>query len=70
MTKIKVTKLDLGTILDIVQELRDLGYLMDEDFSFAYFPTTDEGYSQKYVEFTFFNETLASMFVLKWGEHI
>lgn len=70
MTKIIVTKLDLDDILDIVHELKAIGYLLDEDFSFAYFSTFNELNSSNYVEFTFFNESLASMFVLKWGEHI
>ena len=62
---------NVSTIMDIVHEMRSMGYKQGVDFDFAYhapkfdyFGSTTE---VAFAEFMFYNNSLASWFVLKYS---
>jgi UDP-N-acetyl-D-mannosaminuronate dehydrogenase len=77
---ITLTMLDLkiDQILDIVRELRRTGLQQGKDFDFAYQPekvdydiaTGAHLLEQRQTVFSFYNESLASWFGIKYAEHI
>lgn len=70
MTKIVLLHFKAAQIVDIVHELRLVGYQTGQDFDFAYTPG---GYNWQSLEtmpaqteFTFFNQSAATWFALKY----
>jgi hypothetical protein len=64
--------IDVSRTLEIVSELKKLGWMIGKDFDFAYFkPTFDnfsyEAVNRKHTVFTFYNDSNASYFMLRWG---
>ena len=73
MTKIVLPHLRAAEIVDIVHELRLVGYQTGQDFDFAYSPG---GYNWQSLEttpaqteFTFYNHSAATWFTLKYNNH-
>jgi hypothetical protein len=68
---IKVTLyIDVNSTLEIVHELKRHGWFMGKDFDFAYHQGAwDEmiGEIPKQSVFTFYNDSNASYFTLRWG---
>ena len=63
------THTTIGETLEIVEELRRQGYCQGNDFDFAYYPSRwDEmiGDIPQKTIFTFYNDTLATWFQLKY----
>lgn len=62
---------NISTIMDIVYEMRSIGYKQGVDFDFAYHaPEYDYVGSiteVAFTEFMFYNNSLASWFVLKYS---
>lgn len=70
MTKIVLLHLKAAQIVDIVNEMRLVGYQTGQDFNFAYSPG---GYNWQNLEttpaqteFTFYNQSAATWFALKY----
>lgn len=58
--------------LEIVYELKQMGWIMGTDFDFAYYKSEWDSFgheppSQQYTMFTFYNDSNASYFTLKWS---
>lgn len=58
--------------MEIVRELRQLGYIQGVDFDFCYKPAQydNDGWSaieQKHTIFTFYKDKYATLFALKYG---
>jgi hypothetical protein len=71
MISVKLYNREVGGYLEIVNELRDMGYEQDVDFTFEYIPTRWDDYSfnvtaKKHMLFTFKDEATASWFRLKY----
>ena len=68
---LKVTlHIDVGITLDIVTELKQKGWVLGKDFDFEYHQSKwDEmiGEIPKQTVFTFYNDSNASYFMLRWG---
>lgn len=56
------------SIMAIVQELRQHGYRQIHDFDFQYIPASwlDGVLTPRHTIFTFYNESVASWFVMKY----
>lgn len=71
MKTIEIKEKTAGEILDIVKELRNEGYVQGTDFDFAYRPPEYDfmnGHTEgKKTTFTFYNDKLATWFVLRWS---
>ena len=72
---IEVTILDRDPsyIMDLVRELRTLGYNQGKDFDFAYRPARWDNFSgdavyNRSTVFSFYNEEVASWFSLKYTQ--
>jgi hypothetical protein len=65
LDNISVTKM-----MEIVYDLKDQGYVVDADFSFAYTPpgswTLENGAPNRYATFTFLTPELSTWFILKY----
>jgi hypothetical protein len=62
--------IDVSRTFDIVYELKLMGWIIGEDFDFAYHQSSwDEmiGEIPKQTVFTFDNDSNASYFMLRWG---
>jgi hypothetical protein len=62
--------MDVIRTLEIVSELKRHGWFMGKDFDFAYHQSKwDEmiGEIPKQTVFTFYNDSNASYFMLRWG---
>jgi hypothetical protein len=62
--------IDVDNTLDIVSELKQKGWVQGKDFDFAYHQSKwDEmiGEIPKQTVFTFYNDSNASYFMLRWG---
>lgn len=79
VTEFKIVDLNVAAIIEIVHEMKSMGYVIDKDFSFAYHSSKGNAESSvgdvewvqdRHVLFTIYNESLASMFALKWGEYL
>lgn len=72
MIKIKCDNWDPDKILDVVNQMRNLGYKQGHDFDFEYHPPTYsqsyawDGDTEKYGVFRFYNEKLATWFELRY----
>jgi hypothetical protein len=77
MKHITLNEIKVPTMLDIVHELKDQGWVQGKDFDFTYHPAqhrtdTLESYivHMPNAVFTFYTEKYATYFVLKYGDHI
>ena len=57
--------------MEIGQELRTMGYVQGVDFDYAYYQEKYDNFShdpivKRHAKFTFYNDTNASYFALKW----
>ena len=62
--------IDVSKTLEIVHDLKTHGWVMGKDFDFAYHQSAwDEmiGEIPKKSVFTFYNDSNASYFMLRWG---
>lgn len=67
---VRIYKKNATEVTNIVHELKALGYKLGVDFDFAYRPPRFDNFSQYEVastEFMFYNNSLASWFVLKYS---
>lgn len=67
--------IDVNKTLQIVSELKQHGWVINKDFDFAYFKPEYDNFSgsnwepeiEKHSVFTFYNDSNASYFMLRWG---
>ena len=77
MIDIRLTGLRIDTVLAIVRELRQAGLVQGHDFDFAYSPerldynlaTVGEVLAKRQTVFSFYDESLASWFGIKYAEY-
>ena len=58
--------------MEIGQELRSMGYVQGVDFDYAYYKAVYDNFShdpivKRHARFTFYNDSNASYFALRWG---
>ena len=58
--------------MEIGQELRSIGYVQGVDFDYAYYQEKYDNFShdpivKRHARFTFYNDSNASYFALRWG---
>ena len=78
MIDIILTNVKIDNILAIVRELRQLGIVQGEDFDFAYTPerldynlaSVGEILSMRKTTFSFYDESLASWFGIKYADYL
>lgn len=74
MIEVKVENWNVHKILEVVGEIRNIGYVQGVDFDFTYHPAkmldfNPYGkYTGKYTTFKFYNDQLATYFHLKYYE--
>ncbi len=73
VTEVTVIDRDPSYIMDLVRELRALGYRQGQDFDFAYRPAKWDNFSgdavyNRSTVFTFYKDELASWFSLRYTE--
>jgi hypothetical protein len=71
MVKLEILHKSPTEIMEIVREIRKMGWIQGKDFDFAYHPAhyNNDGFeavSPKYTKFLFYNEKYATMFTLKF----
>lgn len=62
--------IDVNRTLEIVSELKKQGWVINKDFSFAHYQNTWDnmvGDLPKQTIFTFYNDSNASYFMLRWA---
>ena len=63
--------IEVNTTLDIVSELKHHGWVIGKDFDFAYFKPEYDNFSYEPISrkavFTFYDDSNASYFMLRWG---
>lgn len=52
---------------EIITALQKEGYEVHKDFSFCYVPASHNNNYRSYVEFTFYTESLATWFAIKYN---
>jgi hypothetical protein len=68
VTEVRMNLSSVEELLGVVTELRAEGLTQGPEFSFAYY-IVEQSYSwekERYVIFTFANDSLATWFTLKW----
>jgi len=75
MKEITLHDIKVPALLDIVEELREQGWIQGQDFDFTYYPAPYRTYNDPPIPapnavFTFYTEKYATYFVLKYGDHI
>mgnify|MGYP003333569117 FL=1 len=74
MIEVKVENWNVQKVLEVVTDLRKMGYVQGLDFDFFYYPAKMidfnpySNYTGKYTIFKFKNEQLATYFYLKYYE--
>lgn len=70
MIEVKIEWEKPMSIMAIVGELREAGYVQRRDFDFHYYPATmsNDGIIPRYTIFSFYREDISSWFVLKYGK--
>lgn len=70
MIVITMPNMGAGQALEVVNDLRRLGYVQGQDFDFKYFPTAYQPDSviltPKKTEFTCYQDSIASYVTMKW----
>lgn len=70
MIDVAIEYINPARALEIVQELRDMGWVQGTDFDFAFHQSKwDEmiGEIPRHTVFTFYNDSNASYFMLRWS---
>lgn len=71
MLEVKLYNKDPSGVMEIVRELRTLGWRQGQDFDFAYNkPVFDDHWHEvepRHTVFTFYTEKYASLFLLKYA---
>lgn len=72
MITITIYHKNASDITDIVYELEDAGWLRNQDFDFAYYPTKYDPrdfyeVTPMHTDFMFYTESAATFFQLKYG---
>lgn len=69
MIEVKIEHEKPMSIMAIVGEMREYGYTQQKDFDFTYYPSEfkDGNLVPRYTIFTFYQDTLASWFALKYS---
>jgi len=72
MVNVRIDEITVYRLLDILQELREMGWVTGVDFDFAYHKPVYDNFSydpvvRRHAMFTFYNESNASYFMLRWG---
>ena len=78
MINIELTGTKIDTILGIVRDLRQAGLVQGTDFDFAYtlerldynLASVGEVLAKRQTVFSFYNDSLASWFGIKYAEYI
>jgi hypothetical protein len=71
-TEIKLLERNASHVIAIVHEIRGYGYIQGQDFDFAYSPERYDTFSHEpvmraHAVFTFYNDSLASWFAIKYS---
>lgn len=68
MNQVKLEHEKPLSIMAIVSELRESGYKQKTDFDFQYIPAvlSDDGVIPRHTIFTFYTDSIASWFTLKY----
>jgi hypothetical protein len=68
MIAIRLWEIKPDEALEIVRQLRDMGWKQTIDFDFAHFQgkISIEGEERRYTNFMFYNEKLATYFALRY----
>lgn len=72
MANIIIKEIGVTRVLNIVTELRQMGWVQGVDFDFAYYNEKWDDFSsepiiEQHTVFTFYNDSNASYFMLRWG---
>lgn len=73
MIEVKIYRKDPVEVMQIVRELREMGWVQGQDFDFVYMPPIHEtsyAYEEvrpKHTVFRFYTEKYASLFALKYA---
>ena len=72
MANIIIKEIGVTRVLNIVTELRQIGWVQGVDFDFAYYNEKWDDFSsepivEQHTVFTFYNDSNASYFMLRWG---
>lgn len=70
MIDVVIEHIDPSRVVEIVQELRSMGWMQGTDFDFAFHQSRwDEmtGDIPRHTVFTFYNDSNASYFMLRWS---
>jgi len=64
--------IDAKRTMEIGQELRSMGWIQGVDFDYAYYKAEYDNFSydpivKRHARFTFYNDSNASYFMLRWG---
>lgn len=78
MIDIRLTGVRIDTILGIVRDLRQAGLVQGQDFDFAYTPerldynlaTVGEVLARRQTVFSFYDDSLASWFGIKYADYL
>lgn len=68
MTEVKIEHEKPMSIMAIVADMREHGYVQKRDFDFTYYPAVFNAETQipRHTIFTFYNEPVSSWFALKY----
>ena len=67
--EVKLFGYNVGQILEVVKELKSMGYQQQTDFNFRWHPPVNVFFANEspgYATFTFYNEEIAIWFKLKY----
>jgi hypothetical protein len=70
MTEVTIFHEKPMSIMAIVSEMREHGYIQKRDFDFAYYPAVfnSETQTPRHTVFTFYVDSVASWFALKYSK--
>ena len=66
MTRIVIYENSVSHVLDIVQDVKSLGYVMDRDFTWSWYPGESDFGHRPYAVFECHDEHLVTYINLKW----
>lgn len=74
MKTVSVENVNANDTMNIVNDLRNQGYVQGVDFDFAYRPEIHDNFSMeplqtRHAEFTFYVEKYATLFALKYSKN-
>jgi hypothetical protein len=64
--------INVNKLLEIVNELKQIGWTLGVDFDFSYHKAEYDDFShipitEQHAKFSFYNDSNASYFILRWG---